>query len=116
MSGLPGPLRGDGRALAVAARTCVTAADHVRAVLDGEIVARHEAAIPADPADLIDVVTALAHDLVADAHAPVLGIGVGTPGVVDDHLVHDSGQRLQARVDRRGLVAEDEAGGQQHVT
>lgn len=55
--------------------------------LDGEIVARHEAAIPADPADLIDVVTALAHDLVADAHAPVLGVGVGTPGVVDDHGV-----------------------------
>lgn len=55
--------------------------------LDGEIVARHEAAVPDAPADLIDVVTALARALVADAHAPVLGVGVGTPGVVDDHGV-----------------------------
>lgn len=51
--------------------------------LDGEIVARHEAPVPADPAELVDVVTRLARDLVADAHAPVLGVGVGTPGVVD---------------------------------
>lgn len=55
--------------------------------LDGEIVARHEAPVPADPTDLIGVVTGLARALVADAHAPVLGVGVGTPGVVDDHGV-----------------------------
>jgi len=55
--------------------------------LDGEIVARHDADVPADPADILDVVTALARALVADAHAPVLGIGVGTPGVVDDRGV-----------------------------
>jgi len=55
--------------------------------LDGEIVARHDVAVPADRDDILGVVTALARDLVADAHAPVLGIGVGTPGVVDDHGV-----------------------------
>lgn len=55
--------------------------------LDGEIVARHEVAVPAASGDLVDVVTALARTLVADAHAPVLGVGVGTPGVVDDRGV-----------------------------
>ncbi|CAI9388774.1 ROK family transcriptional regulator [Microbacterium sp. T2.11-28] len=52
--------------------------------LDGEIVARHDVAVPADREDILGVVTQLARDLVADAHAPVLGVGVGTPGVVDD--------------------------------
>ncbi|MFT3798274.1 ROK family transcriptional regulator [Microbacterium sp.] len=52
--------------------------------LDGEIVARHSAPVPADPADILRVVIDLARRLVADAHAPVLGVGVGTPGVVDD--------------------------------
>ncbi|CAN7195465.1 ROK family transcriptional regulator [Microbacterium sp. LjRoot45] len=52
--------------------------------LDGEIVARHDVPVPADPAEILSVVTSLARDLVADAHAPVLGIGVGTPGIVDD--------------------------------
>lgn len=55
--------------------------------LDGEIVARHEAAVPGDPAQILDTVVELARTLVADAHAPVLGIGVGTPGVVDDRGV-----------------------------
>ncbi len=55
--------------------------------LDGEIVARHDVDVPVDRADILGVVTALARDLVADAHAPVLGVGVGTPGVVDDHGV-----------------------------
>lgn len=55
--------------------------------LDGEIVARHEVAVPADRDDIVGVVTALARDLVADAHAPVLGVGVGSPGVVDDRGV-----------------------------
>ncbi len=52
--------------------------------LDGEIVARHDVPVPADPAEILSIVTSLARDLVADAHAPVLGIGVGTPGIVDD--------------------------------
>jgi len=55
--------------------------------LDGEIVARHDVEVPADRADILGVVTALARDLVADAHAPVLGVGVGSPGIVDPHGV-----------------------------
>lgn len=53
--------------------------------LDGDIVARVEAPHPSDPSDVLPAVVDLARRLVADAHAPVLGIGVGTPGVVDDH-------------------------------
>lgn len=55
--------------------------------LDGEIVARQEVSVPADRAGILDAVTELARTLVADAHAPVLGVGVGTPGVVDDRGV-----------------------------
>jgi predicted NBD/HSP70 family sugar kinase len=54
--------------------------------LDGDIVARREVAIP-DAARLLDTVVELARALVGESHAPVLGIGVGTPGVVDDHGV-----------------------------
>jgi predicted NBD/HSP70 family sugar kinase len=54
--------------------------------LDGDIVVRREVALP-DAADLVSTVIDLARALVADSHAPVLGIGVGTPGVVDDHGV-----------------------------
>ena len=53
--------------------------------LDGEIVARQEASVPADPADIVATVIRLTRELVADAHAPVLGVGVGSPGIVDDH-------------------------------
>ena len=52
--------------------------------LDGEIVARHDIAVPTDPAAIVPTVIQLAKDLVADAHAPVLGVGVGSPGIVDD--------------------------------
>lgn len=55
--------------------------------LDGEIVARHDVPVPAHRADILAVVTALAKALVEDAHAPVLGIGVGSPGVVNDRGV-----------------------------
>lgn len=55
--------------------------------LDGEIVARLDVDVPADPADILAVVIDLARRLVADAHAPVLGIGVGSPGIVDDRGV-----------------------------
>ncbi|MDQ1215248.1 ROK family transcriptional regulator [Microbacterium arborescens] len=51
--------------------------------LDGEIVARHEAVVPRDRTEILPVVVELARALVRDAHAPVLGVGVGTPGVVD---------------------------------
>jgi predicted NBD/HSP70 family sugar kinase len=54
--------------------------------LDGEIVARREVAVP-DADRLVDTVVELARALVGDSEAPVLGIGVGTPGVVDDHGV-----------------------------
>jgi predicted NBD/HSP70 family sugar kinase len=54
--------------------------------LDGDIVARREVPVPA-ATDLVSTVVELARELVADSHAPVLGIGVGTPGVVDDHGV-----------------------------
>jgi predicted NBD/HSP70 family sugar kinase len=54
--------------------------------LDGDIVARRQVALPAAD-DVVATVVQLARELVADSHAPVLGIGVGTPGVVDDHGV-----------------------------
>ncbi|MEV8273793.1 ROK family transcriptional regulator [Microbacterium sp. NPDC077184] len=53
---------------------------------DGEVVARRE--VPLPPHDtVVQTVVALARELVADAHAPVLGVGVGTPGVVNDRGV-----------------------------
>ena len=54
--------------------------------LDGDIVVRREVPLPAAAA-VVDTVVALARELVADSHAPVLGVGVGTPGVVDDRGV-----------------------------
>jgi len=51
--------------------------------LDGTIVVRRE--VPLPPAgDVVATVVELARVLVEESHAPVLGIGVGTPGVVDD--------------------------------
>ena len=55
--------------------------------LDGEIVARHDVDVPAERSDILATVIALVRALVEDAHAPVLGIGVGSPGIVDDHGV-----------------------------
>lgn len=55
--------------------------------LDGQIVARRDIPVPADRADTLPAVISLVRDLVSDAHAPVLGVGVGTPGVVDDRGV-----------------------------
>ena len=55
--------------------------------LDGEIVARHAVDVPADRSDIFAAIVRLARDVIADAHAPVLGLGVGTPGVVDDRGV-----------------------------
>ncbi|MGZ0711536.1 ROK family protein (plasmid) [Coraliomargarita sp. W4R53] len=54
--------------------------------LDGDIVVRKEMALPAADA-VVDTVIELARALVADSHAPVLGVGVGAPGVVDDRGV-----------------------------
>jgi predicted NBD/HSP70 family sugar kinase len=55
--------------------------------LDGEIVARHEVPVPGATSEVVATAVQLARDLVADAHAPVLGVGVGTPGVVDERGV-----------------------------
>ena len=55
--------------------------------LDGEIVARHDVDVPAERSDILATVIELVRALVDDAHAPVLGIGVGSPGIVDDHGV-----------------------------
>lgn len=52
--------------------------------LDGEIVARDQVDVPTEPADILSAVVELTRRLVADAHAPVLGVGVGTPGIVDE--------------------------------
>lgn len=54
--------------------------------LDGDIVVRRDVPVPSAD-DLLETVVTLVRDLVADSHAPVLGIGVGTPGVVDDRGV-----------------------------
>ena len=55
--------------------------------LDGEIVARHDVDVPAERSDILATVIELVRALVDDAPAPVLGIGVGSPGIVDDHGV-----------------------------
>ena len=55
--------------------------------LDGDIVVRREIAHPGKDGDVVAAVVAFARELVADSHAPVLGVGVGTPGVVDDRGV-----------------------------
>ncbi|MFI8631039.1 ROK family protein [Microbacterium sp. NPDC077663] len=86
--------------------------------LDGEIVARHSVPVPTDRGDVFDTIATLARAVVADAHAPVLGLGVGTPGVVDDRGVVlaapgfgwtevDLAGRLEAELDLPVLVAND---------
>jgi predicted NBD/HSP70 family sugar kinase len=62
--------------------------------LDGDIVARREVPVTTD-GDVVQAVVQLARDLVGDAHAPVLGIGVGTPGIVDDSGVILSAPNLR---------------------
>ena len=53
--------------------------------LDGEIVERRRLARPsaADGDAAVEAVVALGTELLAAATAPVLGVGVGTPGIVD---------------------------------
>ncbi|MDL5352475.1 ROK family transcriptional regulator [Microbacterium sp. zg-YB36] len=51
--------------------------------LGGEIVVRREIPMPAGAA-VLPAVLAFARGLVADSHAPVLGVGIGTPGIVND--------------------------------
>ena len=86
--------------------------------LHGDIVARSETPVPADAAQVLPTVIALARDLVARSHAPVLGIGVGTPGVIDDRGViltapnlgwagFDLKGELESALDLPVLVAND---------
>lgn len=75
--------------------------------LDGEIVARHEVAVPRGRDDILPAVLHLARTLVDDAHAPVLGVGVGTPGVVDDTGVVLAAPGLGwDRLDLTGILSE----------
>ena len=85
--------------------------------LDGSIVERRE--VPLPPADaVVETVVEFARALVAASDAPVLGIGVGTPGVVDDRGViltapnfgwagFDLQSALQSALDLPVLVAND---------
>lgn len=86
--------------------------------LHGDIVARREVPVPTDAAAVLATVIALAREVVADSHAPVLGIGVGTPGVVDDRGViltapnlgwvgFDLKGALESELDLPVLVAND---------
>lgn len=63
--------------------------------LDGVVVARAEVDIPSAAGDAaVDAVETLLHDLIALAPCPVLGAGVGTPGIVDDRGVVVSAPNL----------------------
>ena len=56
--------------------------------LDGAVIERAEIDIQyAQGDDAIVAVETLLTDLVALAHRPVIGVGVGSPGIVDDHGV-----------------------------
>jgi predicted NBD/HSP70 family sugar kinase len=75
--------------------------------LDGEIVVRREAPHPSNPAEVLDVVIDLARALVAESHAPVLGVGIGTPGVIDDRGVVLTAPNLGwAGFDLEGVLSE----------
>lgn len=63
--------------------------------LDGVVVARAEVDIPQASGDAaVGAVETLLQDLVALAPRPVLGVGVGTPGIVDDRGVVVSAPNL----------------------
>ncbi|UUT35818.1 ROK family transcriptional regulator [Microbacterium elymi] len=51
--------------------------------LDGTIVVRREIPHPGAGGAVVQAIVDFARELVADSHEPVLGVGVGTPGVVD---------------------------------
>lgn len=75
--------------------------------LDGAIVARRDTQLNVD-IDVLQAVVSLTQELISDAHAPVLGVGVGSPGVVND-----SGVVLAApgfgwvRLDLEGILADE---------
>lgn len=55
--------------------------------LGGEVLSRHDVAVPGGNADYVAAVAELAAELVGAATVPILGVGVGTPGIVDDRGV-----------------------------
>lgn len=56
--------------------------------LDGAVIERAELDIPQAQGDeAIAAAETLLHGLVALAHRPVIGVGVGSPGIVDEHGV-----------------------------
>lgn len=66
--------------------------------LDGVVIARSEIDIPETLGDdAVAAVERLLTDLIALAPRPVLGVGVGTPGIVDDHGVVLSATNLEWR-------------------
>jgi predicted NBD/HSP70 family sugar kinase len=74
--------------------------------LDGDIVARREVPVVTD-GDVVGAVVQLARDLVGDADAPVLGVGVGTPGIVDARGVILSAPNLRwAGFDLEGALTQ----------
>lgn len=63
--------------------------------LDGEIIARRVTALDATGEAAIQGVSELAREAIADAGAPVLGVGVGTPGIVDAYGTVRTAPNLQ---------------------
>ncbi|GAB3146488.1 ROK family transcriptional regulator [Microbacterium neimengense] len=75
--------------------------------LDGDIVARAETPHPAAASEVLAAVISLAERLVAEAKAPVLGVGVGTPGVIDDRgIVLTAPNMGWAGFDLEGVLSE----------
>jgi predicted NBD/HSP70 family sugar kinase len=76
--------------------------------LDGNILVRAERPIADDTGDaIVERVLELVHEVVAAATAPILGIGVGTPGIVVAGGVVDTAPNLGWRdVPLRDLIAE----------
>ncbi|WDG19665.1 ROK family transcriptional regulator [Microbacterium sp. Clip185] len=75
--------------------------------LDGDIVSRAETPHPAAASDVLAAVISLAQRLVAEAKAPVLGVGVGTPGVIDDRgIVLTAPNMGWAGFDLEGVLSE----------
>ncbi|MFV0375584.1 ROK family protein [Microbacterium sp.] len=74
--------------------------------LDGDVLIRHHLPVPADPAAIVGSAISFARELVARAPAPVLGVGVGSPGVIDDRgVVHTTANFGWTVVDLRGILS-----------
>jgi predicted NBD/HSP70 family sugar kinase len=75
--------------------------------LDGDIVVRREVPVPAHGVDVVDAVIDLSRALVAESHAPVLGVGIGSPGVVDERGVVLAAPAFGwERLDLEGILVE----------